>query len=1130
MSEISEDQRPICLEDLLEIGNIARLFKQSEDAVDIVMKLLSETHVDLTEPKPDGASILHSFAMFGCYEVVKLLWEKGARPTIFQADGTTVLHSAVRTQDDSQDEERARILRFFLESGECFTNSMPLDYQNTQGWTAIKLAARKNLEKCVEILIDHDADPDIPDQEDYTALHNAVGNPDILKMLSTKSKRIDAQNSDGETPLYLAAERGLVESALMLLEYGANPNTPNKEGIVPLFLAARGGHLELAKGLIKNKAAVNFQGAQQNIAPLHWAAHKEREDIALLLIKHGADILLKDKEGRTPLSMAAPNLAAKMTKAACCANPSLCLPSLSSSSPCMSAHEKAMAACCSGNVQALQALHQSGVCVNYQCKQSSSSLLHMAAYCGQLSVVMYLMSQGADWRRTDKDGDTVLHFACMKSIPQGQHEKTLEYLLTTPLSQLKDARNANGDTPIMAATRCGFVSRVKILLQFKVKVDLPNNKKELPIHRACTSDKNMEALLYLVELFPDIDVQDADGWSPLMYAAKSGSSAIVKYLVQRGANPDIRQSTGFSALYLAAQEDNARICQVLLEAGADPNLSGGSQLLSPLHIAAHRGNKKVCMLVVRFGGGIHQVDMDGDTPLDLAETAELKQAMLLAHSVSKSQRSVSCSQPRQTELTNEITLNHDNNAASVCNGGNEAEEGEERSEVTNESCSTVRVEQQSLPDNDSGAGERGNDGMEERGGDSMEEWRNEGMKEQGDESMAEYKNMTERNNDSFTNQHTRREDFGIKGRGNGRMEDRENIKTKDPENDCTLEQLYQLQRQVQCYQRRLGELEEEVKILRIDKELLISRNRSLTAELHKREVVTSCKKLANTSLSDPSAPSWLLADTSEYEITSLQLNDSQRRFFDIYTGTYRNIPVIVKQIRCVEGWGEDLYALFKEEVMKLSQLQCPYLVQFLGARIDPCKQVCILVCEKMSRGCLYLLLHVDKTDMEWGQRLRIVRDICSGMAFIHSHQILHRNLLPRNILVGEHFNAKISDFGFFELKKKCNFYSKLRAQCTAPQVYMAPEAMERDEFTAAADVYSFGMVMWEVATGEAPFAADLKQLSPVLLVMRLLMGQRPAFHPHHDPAYQQIAQSCWHGDPNLRPTFSTVLSELQELS
>ena len=95
---------------------------------------------------------------------------------------------------------------------------------------------------------------------------------------------------------------------------------------------------------------------------------------------------------------------------------------------------------------------------------------------------------------------------------------------------------------------------------------------------------------------------------------------------------------------------------------------------------------------------------------------------------------------------------------------------------------------------------------------------------------------------------------------------------------------------------------------------------------------------------------------------------------------------------------------------------------------------------------------------------------------------------------------------------------------------MAPEAMERDEFTAAADVYSFGereregvigaggllfvcvcvcvcvcvlcvcvgMVMWEVATGRAPFEEDKKQLSPVLLVMRLLMGYRPSFSSHHD--------------------------------
>ena len=83
-----------------------------------------------------------------------------------------------------------------------------------------------------------------------------------------------------------------------------------------------------------------------------------------------------------------------------------------------------------------------------------------------------------------------------------------------------------------------------------------------------------------------------------------------------------------------------------------------------------------------------------------------------------------------------------------------------------------------------------------------------------------------------------------------------------------------------------------------------------------------------------------------------------------------------------------------------SQLQCPYVVQLLGAKISHGESVCALICETMMRGCLHLLLHVDKPHMEWGQRLRIVRDVCSGMAFIHSHNILHRNLLPRNILVG----------------------------------------------------------------------------------------------------------------------------------
>ena len=89
-------------------------------------------------------------------------------------------------------------------------------------------------------------------------------------------------------------------------------HTHTHTGVTPLFLAARSGHLELVKALVRRGAAINFQGASQSIGPLHWAAHKESEDIALFLIENGADVLQQDKEGRTPLSLASPELAAKM--------------------------------------------------------------------------------------------------------------------------------------------------------------------------------------------------------------------------------------------------------------------------------------------------------------------------------------------------------------------------------------------------------------------------------------------------------------------------------------------------------------------------------------------------------------------------------------------------------------------------------------------------------------------------------------------------------------------------------------------------------------------------------------------------------------------------------------------------
>ena len=79
-----------------------------------------------------------------------------------------------------------------------------------------------------------------------------------------------------------------------------------------MFIASRNGNQDIVRALVKSGAYVNQVGGTQKIGPLHWAAHKELVDIAVLLVENGADILLKDGEGRTPLSMASPALAEKM--------------------------------------------------------------------------------------------------------------------------------------------------------------------------------------------------------------------------------------------------------------------------------------------------------------------------------------------------------------------------------------------------------------------------------------------------------------------------------------------------------------------------------------------------------------------------------------------------------------------------------------------------------------------------------------------------------------------------------------------------------------------------------------------------------------------------------------------------
>jgi serine/threonine protein kinase len=115
------------------------------------------------------------------------------------------------------------------------------------------------------------------------------------------------------------------------------------------------------------------------------------------------------------------------------------------------------------------------------------------------------------------------------------------------------------------------------------------------------------------------------------------------------------------------------------------------------------------------------------------------------------------------------------------------------------------------------------------------------------------------------------------------------------------------------------------------------------------------------------------------------------------------------------------------------------------------------------------------------------------------------------------FTAKVSDFGLSRVEDDDNSSSFPFNSC-GTAAYVAPEALIcNKKVNSSVDVYAFGILMWEMYTAQRPYGNMKQQQLVEEVVMR---GLRPKFPSHAPPAYIQLAQSCWSGSPNLRPTFS----------
>ncbi|KAI8022243.1 Serine/threonine-protein kinase STY46 [Camellia lanceoleosa] len=241
---------------------------------------------------------------------------------------------------------------------------------------------------------------------------------------------------------------------------------------------------------------------------------------------------------------------------------------------------------------------------------------------------------------------------------------------------------------------------------------------------------------------------------------------------------------------------------------------------------------------------------------------------------------------------------------------------------------------------------------------------------------------------------------------------------------------------------------------------------------------------------------------------------------DLYKGTYCSQEVAIKVLKS-ERVGPDLQREFAQEVFIMRKVRHKNVVQFIGA-CTKLPSLCI-VTEYMSGGSVYDYLHKQRGTFKLPSLLRVAVDISKGMNYLHQNNIIHRDLKAANLLMDENEVVKVADFGVARVKAQTGV---MTAE-TGTYRWMAPEVIEHKPYDHKADIFSFGVVLWELLTGKLPY----EYLTPLQAAVGVVQkGLRPTIPNNTLPKLAELLERCWQQDPTLRPDFCEIIDILQQIS
>lgn len=209
---------------------------------------------------------------------------------------------------------------------------------------------------------------------------------------------------------------------------------------------------------------------------------------------------------------------------------------------------------------------------------------------------------------------------------------------------------------------------------------------------------------------------------------------------------------------------------------------------------------------------------------------------------------------------------------------------------------------------------------------------------------------------------------------------------------------------------------------------------------------------------------------------------------------------------------------FIRELALLSLIKHPLVVTCYGGGTTPGDE---FIVTELMESSVYDLLHDETFDLDSEMILDFAISTAKCMNFLHNIGIIHRDLKSLNLLVSKNFEVKICDFGLSRVIDS----NHAMTSNVGTVSWIAPEIFAKKNYTEKADVYSYGIILWELFTRKMPFG-DIEAFSVPLIVSK---GERPEIPKEVPPEWRKLIKSCWNQKPHLRPSFKKILSKLREL-